>query len=261
MGKNAVKMSVTKPDGTVIASYTHNVQNAYAFSCYELTCDLNAGDYYIKIEQTGKGYTLYDYVLIKKQGLNPLSSDTDGDGVYDGNEVTLGTYPLNTDTDSDGLTDGTEVNTYSTNPLNIDTDGDGWNDYYEIYSSASDAKVVNPLPYFGFTWHLNVTWIDSSSIGNANNNYGVSNVFQQIWDNRFVPTHGRIIRFDMNVMADVDSGGNVNQGVINRWTNLCLWAYENNAKLFPVLGGTGSYDTGEENDLSYEGVLFCEKTC
>jgi len=61
---------------------------------------------------------------------DPLDSDTDGDGLTDGQEVnTYFTDPLDSDSDGDELTDGQEVNTYSTDPTNSDTDTDGLSDY------------------------------------------------------------------------------------------------------------------------------------
>jgi hypothetical protein len=58
--------------------------------------------------------------------------DTDGDGLTDAEEETLGTDPENSDTDADGLSDGEEVNTHSTNALDPDTDGDGMTDGWEV---------------------------------------------------------------------------------------------------------------------------------
>ncbi|MDD5395109.1 MAG: hypothetical protein PHE17_18975 [Thiothrix sp.] len=49
------------------------------------------------------------------------SVDTDGDGLKDGVEKTLGTDPLNTDTDGDGISDGVEA----AGGVATDTDGDG----------------------------------------------------------------------------------------------------------------------------------------
>ncbi len=60
------------------------------------------------------------------------SVDSDGDGLTDAQEVTLGTDATNTDTDLDGLSDGEEVNTYLTDPLNADTDGDTYLDGAEV---------------------------------------------------------------------------------------------------------------------------------
>lgn len=50
--------------------------------------------------------------------------DTDGDGLLDSNELSLGTNPQIADTDNDRMNDGDEV-TRGYNPLNPDTDGDG----------------------------------------------------------------------------------------------------------------------------------------
>jgi hypothetical protein len=42
--------------------------------------------------------------------------DSDGDGLSDAAEISLGTNPQNPDTDGDGLSDGQEVNDYHTDP-------------------------------------------------------------------------------------------------------------------------------------------------
>jgi eukaryotic-like serine/threonine-protein kinase len=58
-------------------------------------------------------------------GTDPNNSDTDGDGLTDGQEVNIyGTDPKKRDTDNDSIPDGVEVNN-GTNPNNPDTDGDG----------------------------------------------------------------------------------------------------------------------------------------
>ena len=78
-----------------------------------------------------------------------LNSDTDGDGLTDAEETSLGTNPLNPDTDGDGLTDGDEVLIYGTNPLNIDTDGDGFDDAVEVIQYGSDPLDVTATPANG----------------------------------------------------------------------------------------------------------------
>ena len=93
-------------------------------------------------------------------GTDPTASDTDGDGLTDGQEVYLAKGaasfksipldPLNNDTDGDGLLDGDEVSLqnisiitypyyalilvypFNTDPLNNDTDNDGLNDKEEV---------------------------------------------------------------------------------------------------------------------------------
>lgn len=81
-------------------------------------------------------------------GTDPLSNDTDGDGLSDGVETNTGEYidasdtgtdPLVSDTDGDGLRDGAETNTRvyinsfdtGTHPLFTDSDSDGLSDYAE----------------------------------------------------------------------------------------------------------------------------------
>ncbi len=68
------------------------------------------------------------------------SIDRDGDGLYDEDEIALGTDVDNPDTDGDGLQDGPEVHDYQTDPLLIDTDGDGMSDKFEV-----DWWMFDPL--------------------------------------------------------------------------------------------------------------------
>ena len=61
-----------------------------------------------------------------------LVSDADGDGLANGEEVSLGTQPDVRDTDRDGLDDGQEVEHFLTNPLHPDSDYDGKLDGEEV---------------------------------------------------------------------------------------------------------------------------------
>jgi outer membrane protein OmpA-like peptidoglycan-associated protein len=80
----------------------------------------------------------------KKIGTDPLNSDTDGDGLNDGEEyLTHKTDPLKADTDGDGLGDGTEVKEIKTNALVVDTDGDGLGDGEEVNNYKTDPLVVD----------------------------------------------------------------------------------------------------------------------
>ena len=58
--------------------------------------------------------------------------DTDGDGINDLKEESLGLDPNNADTDGDGLEDAVEVRETLTDPLNPDTDEDRLNDGDEL---------------------------------------------------------------------------------------------------------------------------------
>ena len=68
----------------------------------------------------------------------PLDSDTDNDGIIDGDEIySYLTDPLDLDTDNDGLVDGDEIFIYNTCATNNDTDGDGFLDGSEVESGTN----------------------------------------------------------------------------------------------------------------------------
>lgn len=67
---------------------------------------------------------------------------TDGDGVSDADEMTLGSSPTDADTDDDGLTDGEEV-ALGTSPILADTDGDGVDDGVEVRVVGTDPLVAD----------------------------------------------------------------------------------------------------------------------
>jgi len=72
-------------------------------------------------------------------------TDTDGDGLDNAEEATLGTNPALVDTDSDGLSDYTEVRTTLTNPLLQDTDLDGIKDGVEVSLGTDPLDVNDPM--------------------------------------------------------------------------------------------------------------------
>jgi outer membrane protein OmpA-like peptidoglycan-associated protein len=72
-------------------------------------------------------------------GTDPFDPDTDKDGLSDGEEVkNYKTDPLNPDTDWDALKDGPELITYKTNPLDADTDDGGVTDGHEVIEDSTD---------------------------------------------------------------------------------------------------------------------------
>ena len=79
-----------------------------------------------------------DAYELNEYGTDPWYPDTDDDGLTDGVEVQMGTAPLSADTDEDGLTDGAEVQC-GTFPLSADTDNDGLSDGWEV------ATGLDPL--------------------------------------------------------------------------------------------------------------------
>ncbi len=96
----------------------------------------------------GDELTNYEESII---GSDPYNSDSDYDGVTDGNEIWMFYLPTCEDTDGNGVLDGDEdydgdglVNrdeeTYGTCPYAADSDYDGINDYEEIFTYGTDPN-------------------------------------------------------------------------------------------------------------------------
>ncbi|MCR4642467.1 MAG: cellulose binding domain-containing protein [Lachnospiraceae bacterium] len=84
---------------------------------------------YEEIFIVGTDPNKYDSV---ETGMSDYDSDSDGDGISNGEELKLGLNPINEDTDYDTLSDGDEINVYHTDPLKEDTDDDTLLDSDEI---------------------------------------------------------------------------------------------------------------------------------
>jgi hypothetical protein len=83
---------------------------------------------------------LEDGEEVNQYNTDPNTADTDNDGLEDGEEVTRwNTDPTTSDTDGDGLDDGEEVNEYGTDPTDPHSDGDGLEDGEEV-----DRYDTNP---------------------------------------------------------------------------------------------------------------------
>lgn len=69
--------------------------------------------------------------LLLSLSADALSLDSDGDGLTDADEATLGTDLADADSDDDGLSDGLEVQLLGSSPLLCDSDGDALSDGLE----------------------------------------------------------------------------------------------------------------------------------
>lgn len=106
------------------------------------TAGANTGN--APVDSDGDGLADNDEATL---GTDPGNPDTDGDGVSDGAEVAAGTDPLSTaqaiepgngqDTDGDGFVDSDEV-LFGTDPNLADTDGDGVSDFDELFVNGTD---------------------------------------------------------------------------------------------------------------------------
>ena len=87
------------------------------------------------------GDGLMDGLEVTKYMTNPLKADTDGDNLSDKDEImNYKTSPVKADTDNDGLTDGEEINVTKTDPLNADSDGDKLSDGDEVNKYKTDPN-------------------------------------------------------------------------------------------------------------------------
>lgn len=80
-------------------------------------------------------------------GTDPRASDSDGDGLLDGEEINqYNSNPTMLDTDGDGLADGEEIRIYRTSVNNPDTDGDGINDGDEVEAGRNPLIQETSTP-------------------------------------------------------------------------------------------------------------------
>ena len=75
-------------------------------------------------------------------------ADDDNDGLSDTAEDALGTDPFNSDTDGDGLGDGDEVGIVGTDPLDFDTDGDCLSDGDEVAAGSDPLDLASTPQWF-----------------------------------------------------------------------------------------------------------------
>jgi len=137
-------------DGTVDEGRVDGCTDAIACNYNAAnTCDDGSCEYLTCIDTDGDGLIDLDETSL---GTDPLDPDSDDDGLNDGDEVNASfTNPLVQDSDADGLTDGAEVNFSMTNPNDTDTDDDGCLDLADLMGACevqgctyADAQNYDP---------------------------------------------------------------------------------------------------------------------
>ncbi len=128
---------------------------------------------WVDLTDDSDGDGLSDQAEVLVEGSDPLSSDTDSDGMPDGWEVSFGFDPLvddaSGDPDGDGLTNVQEYLS-QTNPNASDTDGDSYTDGNELNNGGDpNDKLSLPLAItsspgpdgetgFNYTYAMQTTW-------------------------------------------------------------------------------------------------------
>ena len=109
----------------------------------------------MNLDRDRDGLTLFDELFAFYT--DPDLRDTDGDGLSDGEEASLGTNPLVRDSDHDGLVDGSDPD-----PLNatsvVDEDADGIPDAYEIhwFGGTNATNTATNRDGTGFTLEMKI---------------------------------------------------------------------------------------------------------
>ncbi len=102
----------------------------------ELERDLATATTHGAIRHQVEVFTGGQNCYIMADGVLPIGTDADGDGLNSRLETQHGTDPENPDTDQDGAFDGVEVNTLGTSPTIADTDNDGIPDGIEVHGHS-----------------------------------------------------------------------------------------------------------------------------
>jgi len=93
-----------------------------------------------------RAFDIDGQVQVRRIRTDPLDPDTDGDGLQDGLESSVGdgqraSDPTDPDTDDDTLLDGAERLIYGSDPTRTDTDGDTLSDLREVSARLFRAEI------------------------------------------------------------------------------------------------------------------------
>jgi len=172
---------------------------------------------------------LIDGDEVNLYGTDPLSADTDNDGINDKTEILLGTdpndvasVPSEPDQDGDGLSDAEEVN-LGTNQLKKDSDKDKLDDGYEVLVLGTDPtkkdtdgdKINDKFDFFPLDPN---EWADTDGNG--------------IGDNTSPPPAQ--IDTDADGMLDIFDWDDDNDGVVDLVDSAPLDSGNTNEKILPL---------------------------
>ena len=142
LSTDPIEKRMVRVQGGIIKSYLGTTHSVSVGKCGSVTVQLIPFD---DTPNPGGEYKAWMTPVAGFKGFLPSKSktdnfkapgdtdiDSDGDGLTDELENSLGTDRFNPDSDGDGLTDGQEVNDYHTNPLVQDSDNDGLTDFDEV---------------------------------------------------------------------------------------------------------------------------------
>jgi hypothetical protein len=178
-GANAVRAPEAEPAPAPVAE---TAPEPVADTAPVETVEAVAADTAVATE-TDRDADNYADALEPELGLDPTSADTDGDGVADGDELTLyGTEPTVADTDGDGLRDGEELFGSHTDPLvwtapSAETGGTevaAQQTADSVQSLEQKSDVASPDQ--GATENLSATNGDAAALGTGNASAAPGNV-------------------------------------------------------------------------------------
>ncbi|TRY32338.1 S8 family serine peptidase [Aliiglaciecola sp. M165] len=179
-------------------------------------------------------------------GLNPNdasdgTSDLDGDGLLNYQEYSYRTNPDNSDSDSDGLTDGEEVSTYMSDPASADTDDDSMHDGWEV-SFGLDLLVDDAALDLDGDGISNILEFKLNTLPN---------------DGTSVPTAPLAVAYTYNnelVELDLTSGEIENIQTFDYSLSLTGLDYSSDQVLFGMNDNNGSLIRFDQNNSTYEEI-------
>ena len=168
--ENGYSMEFPDTDSDEIPDY---LEKAFGLDINKQDTDDDGLSDYEEMMLTGTDPTVYASV---KEGVSDSNADSDNDGLSNRKEIELGTDPVTEDTDSDGLSDGDEVGKHNTDPMKADTDNDSITDGDEI---AMGLDPLDPntygVPDSEYTFDVDLS-DDSEAMSeiNSDNDYKLS---------------------------------------------------------------------------------------